>query len=740
MRKTIFDIKTAYPNYNYGKPTENSKLTARDFACMVDQEKQLAYETGMKACQDLNEIISRKVSGNEALSDGDKINIAACIKTYGCAMKVMEVHAEKTKKISELLTEFGRVTHLVLAAPKEFLFSMSAVDLFAFVNNVFVLGNTNKYALDKVSGMVAALGKQLDQKNISSKIYEEIKFHSKRLRAVREDVFYMKLAIDFEIQTYVVDVYRQHPGGTAPDEISSRMRAYGDLIPGSLTKPENITSEIYEKRINNIIIPSPLEEHELQAYFEKNKKDMNGQIVIWAHALSYRLNKGDSAVEIARDLKAVLEIIVKYCDYYFEETHWFQKEEILLNKANKSYLMRLKDFMEQNISIMFDVGNGVIKNNVDSNFEIDKDSFRSIFNGKIHKDAAVAWDGYLSSQGEVLVKENDSSESVNDGVERKIFQKNINFVNIDLISTRNIYSLEVAISRLTDKLLEQIASDDLNNDTPLNEEAISTYEVISQNTETIQEESKSMSEGVGHAVISAASLEKNAYNHKIVVSVPSIIDSIPPKNGADTFKIENLTGAKNTIKLKDARQMMHPDVYEGDLKKMPYPGGEVYLKKKRVFIGHIWQAEDRRKPTVSYANSNQPEVYTLFPQKVLEDLSRGLSSVEYADFMEHVQAKTFLKSKYKEQGIIKIAEENTYEMRLFGGARPYRVLFDLNPIKNNKNLFLSKTDVHVVKEVFFHNGKTNKTLAKLEAVEIKEIASILSLRDIYIKPSLNLHN
>ncbi|AKK24627.1 hypothetical protein MB84_27700 (plasmid) [Pandoraea oxalativorans] len=183
--------------------------------------------------------------------------------------------------------------------------------------------------------------------------------------------------------------------------------------------------------------------------------------------------------------------------------------------------------------------------------------------------------------------------------------------------------------------------------------------------------------------------------------------------------------------------MMHPDAYRDDLKKLTYSGGGLYLEKGDAAIGRLWKTEDRRNPIISYSSSIQANAYILFPQEILDDLSKELSDSEYNSLMENIQLKTFLKGKYKVQGIIKIAEDNTYEMRLLGGKKEYRVLFDLNSIKNNKNLFFDNTLAYCASKVFYHNGKTDKTVAKLGEKKIKEMVSILSSSDIYIKPSLN---
>ena len=739
MRKPISDTKTLYPNYHYQKPIDNSKLIEKDFDHIIEPDKQTAYEAGMNACHEINEIINNKLRNKDALTDQEKITISTCIKIYEHAMETLETYAKKTKRRSELLTEFGRATHLILAAPKEILLSISVVDLFVLVKNIFELGNTNShYSLDKVSGMVAILGKRLDEKEINSNLYEEIKHHSKRLKKVKEGVFYLKTALELEIGKYFADMCRQYPKGAAPEEISSRLRAYGNFAADSSAKVDNITDEIREKKFKDNIIPLAFDEPKLQKYFEENKKTINKEIIIWAHTISHRIQRGDSTAAIARDLKTTLEILDKYCDYYFEETYWYQKDEILLNKANKTYLSRLRDFLEKNISIMFDVKNELIKNTVDPDFCIDKDSFNSMVSGKIHEDAAVAWEEFLSKKN-ASEAENAISKNANNGPENEIFEEKLTFVNIDLISSRNIYSLELTILKLMDKLLEQIDDRYLINKTSINDKEISTSKIAPENAESTQkEESKATSVDTSHTTMTAAFFEEKACDDSAILPAPSITTSQSKSRMPNIVKIESLSYAKNTIKAKDARQMLRPDIYKDDLRKLPHPGGKLYLEEKNLSIGRLWQAEDRRKKIISYSRSIQSEAYTFFPKELLVDLRKALEEPGYTDLLEEIQVKTFLKSGYKEQGIIKIAKENTYEMRLIGGEREYRVLFDLHSIQNKNGLFTDKTSVYFAKEVFFHNGKIDKPVASLKTNKITEVKNILCSSDIYIKPRLNL--
>ncbi|VVE85882.1 hypothetical protein [Pandoraea sputorum] len=732
MRKPITDLKNFYPNYKYTDSQKNNNLTEIALDHNFKKKMQAICDPGMVACQDLSSIINNKLTSREAISKKEKANISTCIKTYGREIGAMRDFGEKSRRRSELLTEFGKSTYLALSAHEEFLFEINIVDLYAFVANMFELGNTNSnYSIDAASRMVGVLYRRLHEETIDERSYKEIARHSPKSGSASVDPERLKAGIEMEVNIFFGDMAHQYPKGPAYEERFATLRAFTKMLSGAGEREEKISEETREKDFNLKIKPLALDDRARLNYIEMNKKTMNKKTIILGYTLSQRIKKEAPSAALANDLKLAIEITINYCDYYIEETSWYQTEEISLVKANKAYLLRLKDFIGKNISPMFDVSNGTISESANPESIIDRDSFYSIVNGKIHEDAAEAWDHFVS------IKHPDSVNDM-DNLSDEPLEKQINFVNIDLINPRSIYSFELAVEKLMTKVYEEIHKHHLARQKSLNEESILTIQANSEVDPLLQkEESKSPPSLPPQTMVAAALLEEKPYEVAPLASTRVATPSKPKTKDAIIVEVKNLIRPKNTLKIKDALKQIHPDDYKGDLTKLEHPGGELYVEKKNASIGRLWRAENRKQTTISYSISTSPKAHTFFGAEILSELSNELTPIQFADLMKNIEDKTFLRSGYKVQGIIKIKGENEYQMRLSSLDRPYRVVFKYKNITNRSSLFFQETPVYVAKKVFFHNGKTDKTIAEVDDNSVSAIANTLSSGDIFLKPRIH---
>lgn len=840
MRFPKTSFRFDYPNY---KITQRTQLPSGDFKnIQMGLEILTPYAASAAACKSLKQCIEDKIQSGNALTAEEKKEITNNIRLYEKHLQTVcdfpgDRFARNAK--SELLTIFGGVTELILAAPVSLWKQIYVTDLCKIISYAFLLGDTkSKHPLMKIiklceyirnrtntediridllgadtpNGEVYTQGEtdavekfkfQVNEKFKSylTKALNQCPFKKTRISAEElirrlDEICKIESQDDRELnkknEENSAETLELNQENIAEEALimESReirpMKSHDDTKPLEESRDENLEinkeftaeSELIRKfgEASEIEFPN---EHELiecdsvsceeipkdkrraidekehinslneareiefqntvklisenerarQKYFELNKGNINQVIKSWGDALFHRLNAGKLNEDLARDLFIAMKLVSSYCDFYSAQAHWFKRNESALSEQIKKYLSGLVGFADESINALIKANEPESDTDGIIDFEIDKESFISIAKSIAQNNVNEKWIGFLP-------EEEDKSSNQTPDEERV-------FVPIEVVLPRSVYLFEMLTFTFAKELVEQITrkNDELLKLSSLKEEGAPLSQSESANVAIhTQEEHATTTGDPAEVIIVSACDQKEAQQADVatVTEVSSRPQNPHPKK-PEVSKNENDKAKKEMLNARQVRKLLHPDAFDGDIRKLSYPGGEIFLNKEQISIGHLWQNEDRRNTKISYGNSVQPEVYTLFTNKIIDDLRKQLTVEQYTSLLITIQARGYLRQRYKAQGIIKIRGDNAYEMRLRGGEREYRLMLQLNSIQNSQNLFLSKTNIYFVTKVFFHNGKTDKTIAEVGSDGLATVIQHLAEEKIYINPSLTLH-
>ncbi|AKK24668.1 hypothetical protein MB84_27940 (plasmid) [Pandoraea oxalativorans] len=728
---------------------------------MLRSDEERHYDAGIAACQEIKKLIEVKVRSDDFF-DGEENNRLSgymnTFTTYLQALNCGEMNPKAMALRGKLLTEFGGIIKLVLDAPETVRSSMEATCLKVVVDCIFEFGGKNyNYELKKIIDIVDILLDKVGKKDLKNDLKELIYVQNKLYEMTEiETIEKFINSVHKNSKKYETAVYRQYSDAEMSDadvlknfsipRISGKTTAADDVAYFSkVVKKEVVESddvkrsdEIIEDLFQETVIPLAKDSVQRAECFEMTRGSFNTSCRIWTHALSRRFRGGELSEKLADDMKDVIYIMADYCDYYFEKMKWFNGSDVLVAKAGAAYLKNLKEFAAQNRRILARINNEPIEESEPMDCGINKDSLLAMLEGNSRREVNDIWEEYM------LSKKNDLPDPTLTAVST--------FVPIELISPQNLYSLEILVLAFTNNLIEQAVQKNIDL-TPSIE-----YESLSDEGDDISQESSEMAAAKWEEprrsrtpepvetipFITALAKETSRTDIEVFKEVPEKPEKIEKDNIKQPKSKKNSTlhQSDGMISAKDAKKLLHPNAFAGDLRKISFPGGVLHLTKENFSIGRLWQTEDRLKSVISYTKTEHPKDYAFFPQEILSELSKKITESEYKVLMLDIQANSCLRSRYKVQGIIKIKDnekdKDRYQMRIVGGDKSYRLVFKLFAAHNKNNLFINETRIYMMTDVFFHHGKTNKITAQLSDHKVSKLAERLSSAALHITPTASL--
>lgn len=766
MRNRACVERQLYPNYQTRAKPEpctnplDGKASCSGQGVLRTQEERY-YDAGIATCQEIKKIIENKVRSDDFFAEEENNLLSSYMNNFTTLLQALnrgELNPKAMALRGELLTEFGSIIKLVLDAPDTVRSSMKVTCLKVFVDCIFEFGNkNNNYELKKIIDVVDILLDKIRKNDLKYDLRELIDIQTKKYGMTeRETIKNFINSVHEKTKIYQTAVYRQYPDAEMSDaevlenfsipNISGKTASADDVAYFSkLVKKEIVESddfkrsdEIIENLFQEKVIPLAKNSVRRAECFEMTRGSINTSCRIWTHALSRRFLGGELSEKMADDMKDVIYVMTDYCDYYIQKMQWFKGNEVFVAKAGAAYLTRLNEFAAQNRRILARINGESIGENEPIDCGINKDALLAMLEGNSRCEMNDAWEQYF------LSKKNDVQDPFLTAVPT--------FVPIELISPENLYSLEILVLAFTNNLIEQAVQKNIDL-TPSTQ-----YESLREEGDDISQENSEMvttkweeprrprtpdpvetipsitapAKETSHANIEffKGASEKPEKIEKVNIRQPKII------------KNRSLQQSNAMISVKDARKILHPNAFAGDLRKISFPGGALYLTKENTSIGRLWQTEDRLRSVISYTKTEHPKDYAFFPQEILSELSKKMTKSEYKVLMLDIQANSCLRSRYKVQGIIKIKDneqdKDRYQMRIVGGDKSYRLVFKLFSAHNRNNLFINETRIYMMTDVLYHHGKTNKITAQLSGHKVSELTERLSSAALHITPTASL--
>ncbi|VVE85856.1 hypothetical protein [Pandoraea sputorum] len=766
MRNRAFVDRQLYPNYQTrAKPELCTNPLDGKASCsgqgVLRSEEERHYDAGIATCQEIKKIIEDKVRCDDFFAGEENNLLSSYINKFTISLQVLKCGEHNPKAMAlrgELLTEFGSIIKLVLDAPDTVRSSMKVTCLQVFVDCIFELGNrNNNYELKKIIKIVDNLIDKISNDNLKYDLRKSISIQTTKYGiSERETIEDYINSVHEKTKIYQTAVYRQYPDAEMSDVdvlenfsipwFSEKIASADDAAYFSrLVKKEIVESdyfkrsdEIIEKFFQKEVIPLAKNSVRRAKCFEMTRGSFNTSCRIWTHALSRRFHGGELSEKLADDMKDVIYVMADYCDYYIQEMQWFNGSEVLVAKAGAAYLTRLNEFAAQNRRILARINGESIEENEPIDFGINKDALLAMLEGNSRREVNDVWEEYLPS------KKNDLPDLSLTAAPT--------FVAIELISPENLYSLEILVLAFTNNIIEQAVQKNIDLTPSIQYESLSdegddiSQEISEMATTKWEEPRRPRTPEPVETTPSIAALAKETShaNIEIFKGAPENPVKIENTNIKQPKSVKNriLQQSDAMISIKDARKLLHPNAFSGDLREISFPGGALYLTKENTSIGRLWQTEDRLKSIISYTKTKDPKDYAFFPQEILSELSKKITESEYKDLMLDIQANSCLRSRHKVQGIIKIKDnekdKDRYQMRIVGGDKSYRLVFKLFTTHNRNSLFIRETRIYMMTDVFFHHGKTNKITAQLSDHKVSELTERLSSAALHIAPTASL--